>query len=133
MSDSSGSPQARLDPADSSRGRLRKGRRTRFLESAYGLSSAFKGPSPAVMPTRQPPDFKRFIHCFLKGVYYGYMLFTNGSLNAIVAHPSVSLQLSPTVSLTGDTFAFWRTSTNDGLYSQSGAFLGTGQTGVPRI
>jgi hypothetical protein len=65
-------------------------------------------------------------------VYYGYMLFTNGSLNAIVAHPSVSLQLSPTVSFIGDTFAFWRTSTEDGLYSQSGAFLRTGQASVAR-
>ena len=73
-----------------------------------------------------------FYPLFPKGVYYGYMLFTNGSLNAIVAHPSVSLQLSPTVSFIGDAFAFWRTSTNDGLYSQSGAFQRTGQTSEAR-
>jgi hypothetical protein len=65
-------------------------------------------------------------------VYYGYMLFTNGSVNAIVAHPSMSLHLSPTVSFIGDGFAFWRTSTSDGLYSQSGALQRTGQTSDAR-
>ena len=78
------------------------------------------------------PRLQSFYPLFPKGVYYGYMLFTNGSLNAIVAHPSVSLQLSPTVSFIGDAFAFWRTSTNDGLYSQSGAFQRTGQTSEAR-
>ena len=78
------------------------------------------------------PRLQSFYPLFPKGVYYGYMLFTSGSVNAVVAHPSVSLQLSPTVSLIGDTFAFWRSSTNDGLYSQSGAFQRTGQTSVAR-
>jgi len=78
------------------------------------------------------PHLQTFYPLFPKGVYYGYMLFTNGSLNAIVAHPSLSLQVCPTVSVTGDTFGFWRTSTNDGLYSQSGAPLRTGQTSEAR-
>jgi alginate export protein len=78
------------------------------------------------------PRLQTFYPLFPRGVYYGYMLFTNGSLNAIVAHPSVSLQLSPTVSFTGNTYAFWRSSTNDGLYSQSGAFLRTGRDSLSR-
>jgi len=78
------------------------------------------------------PRLETFHPLFPRGVYYGYMLFTNGSLNAIVAHPSVTLQLSRTVSLNADTFAFWRTSTSDGLYSQSGAFQRTGQTSDAR-
>jgi hypothetical protein len=78
------------------------------------------------------PRLQSFYPLFPKGVYYGYMLFTNGSVNAVVAHPSVSFQLSPTVSLSGDTFAFWRTSTHDGLYSQSGAFQRTGHTSEAR-
>ena len=44
----------------------------------------------------------------------------------------MSLQLSPTVSFTGNTYAFWRSSTNDGLYSQSGAFLRTGRDSLAR-
>jgi hypothetical protein len=78
------------------------------------------------------PRLQTFYPLFPKGVYYGYMLFTNGSLNAVVAHPNVSLQLSPAVSFIGDAFAFWRSSTNDGLYSQSGAFLRAGHTSAAR-
>jgi hypothetical protein len=74
------------------------------------------------------PRLQTFYPLFPKGVYYGYMLFTSGSLNALVVHPGVSLQLSPTLLVTGEWFAFWRTSTNDGVYSQSGALLHTGQT-----
>ena len=39
----------------------------------------------------------------------------------------VSLQLSKSVSLTADSFFFWRQRASDGLYSQSGVFLRTGQ------
>ena len=78
------------------------------------------------------PRLQTFHPLFPKGVYYGYMVFTSGSLNAIVAHPGVSLQLSPTVSFTGDTFFLWRSRTSDGLYSTSGAFLRTGQTSQAR-
>jgi hypothetical protein len=78
------------------------------------------------------PDLQTFHPLFPRGVYYGYMVFTNGSLNAIVAHPSVSLQLSPTLSFSGDTFFFWRTRASDGLYSQSGAFLRPGDTSKAR-
>jgi hypothetical protein len=99
--------------------------RLRPVVSVQGaISSGDANPTDSRLQTFYP--------LFPKGVYYGYMLFTNGSLNAIVAHPSVSLQLSPTVSFIGDTFAFWRTSTEDGLYSQSGAFLRTGQASVAR-
>jgi hypothetical protein len=78
------------------------------------------------------PRLQTFHPLFPRGVYYGPLVFTSGSLNAIVAHPGVSLQLSPTVSFTGDTFFFWRTRTSDGLYSPSGALLRTGQTSRAR-
>ncbi len=73
-----------------------------------------------------------FYPLFPKGLYYGYMLFTSGSLNAIVVHPTASLQVSRMLSLNLDSFFFWRQSTSDGLYSQSGMFLRTGQTSRAR-
>jgi Alginate export len=73
------------------------------------------------------PDLQTFYPLFPKGLYYGYMLFTSGSLNAIVVHPTASLQLSRILSINLDSFFFWRQSTSDGLYSQSGIFLRTGQ------
>jgi Alginate export len=72
-------------------------------------------------------DLHTFYPLFPKGLYYGYMLFTSGSLNAIVIHPTASLQLSRILSLNIDNFFFWRQRTRDGLYSQSGMFLRTGQ------
>jgi hypothetical protein len=55
------------------------------------------------------------------------MDFVSGSINAIVVRPMVSLQLSKSVSLTADSFFFWRQRASDGLYSQAGVFLRTGQ------
>ena len=78
------------------------------------------------------PGLQTFYPLFPRGVYYGPLVFTNGSLNAIVAHPGVSLQLSPTVSFTSNTFFFWRTRTSDGLYSPAGVLLRTGQTSRAR-
>ncbi len=72
-------------------------------------------------------NLQTFYPLFPKGLYYGYMLFTSGSLNAIVVHPTASLQLSRILSINLDSFFFWRQSTSDGLYSQSGMFLRTGQ------
>jgi hypothetical protein len=73
------------------------------------------------------PDLQTFHPLFPKGLYYGYMDSTSGSLNAIVIHPKVGLQLSKTLSLAADSFFFWRQRTSDGLYSQPGFFLRTGQ------
>jgi hypothetical protein len=56
------------------------------------------------------------------------MVFTSGSLNAIVAHPSLGMQLSKSLSLNIDSFFLWRQRTTDGLYSQPGMLLRTGQT-----
>jgi hypothetical protein len=64
---------------------------------------------------------------FPKGLYYGYMDFTSGSLNAIVTHPKLSLQLARSLSLGAESFFFWRLVASDGLYSQAGVFLRTGQ------
>jgi len=69
---------------------------------------------------------------FPAGLYYGDMVFTNGSLNAIVAHSSLAMQLSKSLTLNVDSFSLWRQKTTDGLYSQSGMFLRTGQTSQSR-
>ena len=52
------------------------------------------------------PNLHTFYPLFPKGLYYGYMLFTSGSLNAIVVHPTASLQLSRILSLDIDNFFF---------------------------
>jgi hypothetical protein len=72
------------------------------------------------------PDLQTFHPLFPKGLYYGY-IDSSGSLNAIVVHPKVSLQLSRTMSLGADSFFFWRQRPTDGLYSQPGFLLRTGQ------
>jgi Alginate export len=90
----------------------------------FGLQGAIS--SGDANPTSA--NLHTFYPLFPKGLYYGYMLFTSGSLNAIVIHPTTRLQLSKKLSLDLDSFFFLRQSTSDGLYSQSGMFLRTGQT-----
>jgi hypothetical protein len=63
---------------------------------------------------------------FPKGLYYGF-IDSSGSLNAIVLHASTTLQLSRSLSLRNEAFMFWRQRTTDGIYSQPGFFLRTGQ------
>jgi hypothetical protein len=58
-------------------------------------------------------------------IRYGYIDST-GSPNAIVLHRELSLTISPTVSMVATHFSFWRTSTADGIYSQPGFLLRTG-------
>jgi hypothetical protein len=77
-------------------------------------------------------DLQTFYPLFPSGLYYGDMVFTSGSLNAIVAHPSVGMQLSKGLSLNVDSFFLWRQRTTVGLYSQAGMFLRTGQTSRSR-
>jgi hypothetical protein len=80
----------------------------------------------------QNVDLQTFYPLFPSGLYYGDMVFTSGSLNAIVAHPSVGMQLSKGLSLNVDSFFLWRQRTTDGLYSQAGMLLRTGQTSQSR-
>ena len=80
----------------------------------------------------QNADLQTFYPLFPSGLYYGYMVFTSGSLNAIVAHPSLAMQLSKGLSLGADSFFLWRQRTTDGLYSQAGMFLRTGQASQSR-
>jgi hypothetical protein len=77
-------------------------------------------------------DLQTFYPLFPKGLYYGYMAFTSGSLNAIVVHPNFDMQFSKSVSLNVDSFFLWRQRTTDGLYSQPGMLLRTGQTSTQR-
>jgi len=77
-------------------------------------------------------DLQTFYPLFPNGLYYGYMALTNGSANAIVAHPAINLHLSEKVSLDVETFAFWRQTINDGLYGQGGMFLFPGQISSAR-
>ena len=84
----------------------------------FAISSGDKDP--------RDPDLQTYHPLFPKGLYYGY-IDSNGSLNAIVLHPSSTLQLSRSLSLRNEVFVFWRQRTTDGIYSQPGFFLRTGQ------
>jgi hypothetical protein len=99
---------------------LPKIRRHPTLGLQGAISSGDKNP--------QNVDLQTFYPLFPSGLYYGDMVFTSGSLNTIVAHPSVGMQLSKGLSLNVDSFFLWRQRTTDGLYSQAGMFLRTGQT-----
>jgi len=90
-----------------------------ILELQGAVSSGDENP--------QNTDLQTFYPLFPSGLYYGDMVFTSGSLNAIVAHPSLGMQLSKNLSLNVDSFFLWRQKTTDGLYSQSGMFLRTGR------
>ena len=94
------------------------------LEIQGAISSGDKNPENA--------DLQTFYPLFPAGLYYGDMVFTSGSLNAIMAHPSLAMKLSKTLTLNVDSFSPWRQRTTDGLYSQSGMFLRTGQTSQSR-
>ena len=72
------------------------------------------------------PDLQTYHPLVPRGLYYGY-IDSSGSLNAMVVHPSTTLQLSRSLSLRGEVFGFWRHRTTDGLYSQPGFFIRTGQ------
>jgi hypothetical protein len=91
------------------------------------------GVNVAVSSGDSDPDDERlqtFHPLFPKGLYYGH-IDDSGSLNAIVVHPQVTLQVARSVSLHADTFMFWRQRLSDGLYSQPGTFLrpGSGVSG----
>jgi Alginate export len=94
------------------------------LELQGAISSGDKNPEKV--------DLQTFYPLFPSGLYYGDMVFTSGSLNAIVAHPSLGMQLSKSLSLNIDSFFLWRQRTTDGLYSQAGMLLRTGQTSRSR-
>jgi hypothetical protein len=61
------------------------------FEIQGALSSGDKNPRNA--------DLQTFYPLFPSGLYYGDMVFTSGSPNAIMAHPSLATQLSKTLSL----------------------------------
>ena len=77
----------------------------------FGISSGDKNPAN--------PDLQTFYPLFPKGLYYGF-IDDSGSLNAIVLHEKIALQISKRVSLAPDNFFFWRQRTTDGLYSHPG-------------
>ena len=95
-----------------------------ILELQGAISTGDKNPQNVDLQTLYP--------LFPSGLYYGDMVFTRGSLNAIVVHPGIGMQLSKGLSLNVDSFFLWRQGTTDGLYSQSGMFLRTGQNSRPR-
>lgn len=95
-----------------------------ILEIQGAISSGDTNPHNSGLQTFYP--------LFPSGIYYGYMVFTSGSLNAIVAHPSLGMQLSKSLSLNVDSFFLWRQNTTDGLYSQAGTLLRTAQPSQSR-
>ncbi len=74
------------------------------LEPILGLQGAISSGDK----DRQNVDLQTFYPLFPSGLYYGDMVFTSGSLNAIVAHPSVGMRLSKSLSLNVDNFFLWR-------------------------
>ena len=84
----------------------------------FAISSGDKDP--------RDPNLQTYHPLVPKGLYYGY-IDSSGSLNAIVLHPSTTLQLSRSLSLHSEAFVFWRQRATDGIYSQPGFFLRTGQ------
>ena len=93
------------------------------LSPTFGLQGAV-----ASGDSQKNADLGTFYPIFPKGVYYGYLLFTSGSANIMLVHPSVTLQLSKRLTLDVDCFFLWRESLSDGIYSQAGMFLRPGQT-----
>jgi hypothetical protein len=83
----------------------------------FAISSGDKNPAN--------PDLQTFYPLFPKGLYYGF-IDDSGSLNAIVLHEKIALQISKKVSLAPDSFFFWRQRTTDGLYSHPGVLLRSG-------
>lgn len=83
----------------------------------FGISSGDKNPADT--------DLQTFYPLFPKGLYYG-VIDDSGSLNAIVLHEKIALQISTKVSLAPDSFFFCRQRTTDGLYSQPGVLLRSG-------
>lgn len=77
------------------------------------------------------PGLQTFNPLFPRGLYYGYIDST-GSPNATVIHPEVSFNLSPSVSVMVTHFSFWRTRLADGMYSQPGFFLRSGNKNQSR-
>ena len=69
--------------------------------------------------------FRLSIRCSQRAFYYG-VIDDSGSLNAIVLHEKIALQISKKISLAPDNFFFWRQRTTDGLYSQPGVLLRSG-------
>ena len=97
--------------------------RTRFrprIGLNFAISSGDEDP--------RDPDLQTYHPLFPRGLYYGY-IDSSGSLNAIVLHPSTTFQLSKPLSVRTEVFGFWRQRTTDGLYSQPGFLLRTGQQG----
>jgi len=88
------------------------------------VSSGDRNPGSLDLQTTNP--------LFPSGLYYGYMPFTNGSANAVVAHPALNLHLSEKVSLNVESFSFWRQTIADGLYGQNGGFIFPGQKSQAR-
>ena len=87
------------------------------------ISSGDTSPAAPVLQTFNP--------LFPRGLYYGFIDST-GSPNATVLHPELGLTISPTVSILATHFSFWRTSAADGIYSQPGFLLRTGNENQSR-
>src|SRR5690242_9615047 len=83
----------------------------------FGISSGDKNPAD--------PNLQTFYPLFPKGLYYG-VIDDGSSLNAIVLHETIALQISKKISLAPDNVFFWRQRTTDGLYSQPGVLLRSG-------
>jgi hypothetical protein len=68
------------------------------------------------------PDLQTFNPLFPRGKYFGEVGLL-GPYNLINVHPAVSFKLSESVTLDLATAFYWRYSTDDGIYANSGRLL----------
>jgi Alginate export len=82
-----------------------------------GITSGDTNPASSVLRTFSP--------LFPRGAYFG-LIGANGPSNNVSPHLSISLTLPKDISFSVETWAFWRESTNDGLYNVPGFLLRPG-------
>lgn len=82
---------------------------------------------------RNPHDGKlgTFNALFPKGNYFSQADLL-GPYNLMDLHPSLNLELTPTVGVSADADLFWRYSTRDGIYDTPGFLLVSGSSGTSR-
>jgi hypothetical protein len=71
------------------------------------------------------PRMETFFTPFPNGRFFGAAQ-SNGPLNIQGLRPNVTIQLPRRISLTADTYMFWRQSLNDGLYNIPGFLIRPG-------
>ncbi|WP_197041246.1 alginate export family protein [Chondromyces apiculatus] len=86
----------------------------------FGVTSGDRGPRSTSLGTFNP--------LFPRGAYFG-LVSANGPENNVSPHVALALALPADLSVSGEVWAFWRQSLEDGIYNVPGALL---RPGTPR-